>query len=145
MNKQKPSLMRVISNDYPSLLAALFPIVFWAFTAYFYYGGDTSSELFLLLSIGITLAAAPVLIWRYRLISSVFEDGMETPGTIQSVYFFRGRGRVEYVYMFQGQKYSSGNAVNRTKYTRTLRDGQPVTVFVDPENPKRAFIKEIYL
>jgi len=145
MNKQKTSLIRIISNDYPSLLAVLSPIIFWAFTAYFFYSGNSSTELFLPLSAGITLVAIPVLIWRYRMIASVFEDGMETLGTIQSIYFFRGRGRVEYVYSFQGQKYASGNAINRSKYTRILRDGQPVTVFVNPENPKRAFVKEIYL
>lgn len=145
MNRQRPSLFRIISNDYPSLLAVLFPVVFWIFTAYFFYGGDASAELFLLLSAGMTVVAIPVLIWRYRMVASVFEDGMETPGTIQSIHFFRGRGRVEYIYTFQGQKYASGNAVNRTKYTRDLSGGQSVTVVVDPENPKRAFIKEIYL
>lgn len=145
MNRQKPSLFRIISNDYPSLLAFLFPIIFWVFTAYFFYGGDSSYDFFFMLSAGITLVAIPVLIWRYRRIASVFEDGMETLGTIQTIYFFRGRGRVEYAYTFQGQKYASGNAINRTKYTRALTHGQSVTVFIDPENPKRAFIKEIYL
>lgn len=145
MNKQKPSLFRIISNDYPSLLAALFPIIFWIFTAYFFYSGDSSAKLFLLLSTGMSLVGTPVLIWRYRMVASVFEDGMETPGIIQTIYFFRGRGRVEYVYTFQGQKYASGNAINKTKYTRVLRDGQSITVFLDPENPKRAFVKEIYL
>jgi len=79
------------------------------------------------------------------MISSVFGNGIETSGTIQKIYFFRGRGRVEYVYSFQGQKYMSGNAINRTKTTRALSDGQHITLLVDPNNPKRAFVKEIYL
>lgn len=145
MNKETPSLARIVTNDYPALLAALLPVVFWAITAYFSFSVNPSAGFFLMLSAGITVVAIPLLIWRYRMIFAVFENGIETPATVQSIYFFRGRGRVEYVYTFQGQKYASGNAVNRTKYTSRLRDGQSVTVFVHPENPKRAFIKEIYL
>lgn len=144
MQKQSPSLFRVISTDYPSYLSALFPIVFWSFTAYFFATENNSSQLFLLLSIGATVVGIPILIQRYRTISSVFANGTETQGEITSIGFFRGRGRVEYSYTFRGEKQTSGNAINRNSRTRNLRVGQSLKVLVDPDNPKRAFIQEIY-
>ena len=145
MQNERPSLFRVISVDYVSLLSILFPVIFWVWTAYGFYTEDDSSQFFMLLSTGISIVAIPLFFWRYRSIASIFEDGLEAAGTITGINFFRGRGRVEYAYTFQGQKYSSGNAVNRTQHTRDLKAGQKVTVLVDRNNPKRAFVKEIYL
>jgi hypothetical protein len=145
MSNQKPSLFRVISVDYLSLLSVLFPVVFWIYTAYCFYTADDSLQFFLLLAIGLTVVGIPLLFWRYRLIASVFDDGIETQGTITGVRFFRGRGRVDYTYSFQGQKFVGGNSVNRTKSTRALHDGQKVTILMDRNDPKRAFVKEIYL
>lgn len=145
MPNQKPSLFRVISVDYLSLLSVLFPVVFWIYSAYCFFAQDDSLQMFVLLSMGLSLVGIPLLFWRYRLISAVFDDGVEAQGTITGIRFFRGRGRVDYVYSFQGQKYSSGNSVNRTKSTRALRDGQQVTILIDRNDPKRAFVKDIYL
>lgn len=145
MQPQKPSLSRILFGDYASLLSALFPLIFWTFTGYYFFVGDNSAQFFMFLSAIITVIAVPFFLWRYRSISSVFEDGMESQGTITAISFFRGRGRVNYVYNFQGQEYGSGNTINRTKYTKDLRVGQQVSIFVDRENPKRAFIKQIYL
>lgn len=145
MQNQSPSLFRVISTDYPSYLSVLFPVVFGAFTMYFFATENTAAQLFLLLTIGATVIGVPTLIQRYRAISAVFQDGVSAKGIVSSIGFFRGRGRIEYVYTFQGQKLTSGNAINRNGRTRNLRIGQEVTVVVDRNNPKRAFVKEIYL
>ncbi|HSG43741.1 MAG TPA: hypothetical protein VLA72_11350 [Anaerolineales bacterium] len=145
MQSQKPSLFRVISIDYPSLLSFLFPVVFWALIAYYFYTGNDSMQLFALLSIGVTIVGIPYLFWRFYIISSVFEDGLEVQGTIMNIGFFRGRGRVDYTYIHQGQKYISGNAINRSKHTKGLQGGQQVILLVDRNSPKRAFVKDIYL
>jgi len=145
MQSQSPSLFRVISTDYPSFLSVLFPVVFGGFTAYFFLTGNDASQLFLLLAIGVTVIGVPFLFQRYRTISSVFKDGMESKGVVTSIGFFRGRGRVVYSYTFQGEKQSSGNAINKNSRTRNLKVGQAVTVLVDRNDPKRAFIREIYL
>ena len=145
MQNQSPSLFRVISTDYPSYLSVLFPVVFGAFTMYFFATENTASQLFLLLTIGATVIGVPTLIQRYRAISAVLANGTETKGVVNSVGFFRGRGRVEYSYTFHGEKHTTSNAINRNGRTRKLRVGQPVKVLVDPENPKRAFIQEIYM
>ena len=145
MQNQSPSLFRVISTDYPSYLSVLFPIVFGAFTMYFFATENTASQLFLFLTICATVIGVPTLIQRYRAISSVFANGTQANGVVNSVAFFRGRGRVEYSYTFQGEKHTTSNAINRNGRTRKLRVGQNVKVLVDSENPKHAFIQEIYM
>ena len=145
MQNQGPSLFRVISTDYPSYLSVLFPIVFGGCTLYFFATENDASRLFLFLAIGVTVIGVPTLIQRYRTISSVFANGIQTMGVVDSIGFFRGRGRVEYSYTFQGEKQTSSNAINRNSRTRNLRVGQSVKVLVDPDNPKRAFIQEIYM
>lgn len=145
MQNQSPSLFRVISTDYPSYLSVLFPIVFGGFTLYFFAVGNDALRLFLFLAIGVTVVGIPVLLQRYRTISSVFANGEQTNGVVTSVGFFRGRGNVSYSYTFHGEKLTSSNAINRNSLTRNLRVGQTVKLFVDPDNPKRAFIQEIYM
>jgi hypothetical protein len=145
MQNQGPTLFRVITTDYPSYLSVLFPIVFGGFAIYFYFVGNNAVQLFSLLALGAIVIGLPLLFQRYRMISSIFENGTPTQGVITSIGFFRGRGRVEYSYVFRGTKYTSGNAVNRNRRTRNLGVGQTVKIFVDPDNPKQAFIREIYM
>ncbi len=145
MQGRSPSLFGVISTDYPSFLSVLFPIVFGGFSLYFFFARNDAFQLFLLLAIGVTVVGVPILVQRYRAICSVFAEGMQTKGVVTGLSFFRGRGRVEYSYTFQGEKQMSGNAINKNSRTRKLRVGEAVTVIVDRNNPKRAFIQEIYL
>jgi len=145
MENKTPSLLRVISTDYPSLLSALFPVVFGGFTIYFFFSGNDSYQLFLFLTLGVAVPGIPFLFLRYRTISSVFQDGAQTQGVVTRIGFFRGRGRVEYSYTFQGEKQISGNAINKNSRTRKLQVGQSVKILVDPNDPKKAFIREIYL
>ena len=145
MQNQSPSLFRVISTDYPSLLSALFPIVFGGFSIYFFFTANNSLQLFLLLTIVVALFGIPFMIRRYRMISSVLAEGVQVPGVVTRIGFFRGRGRVEYSYTVQGEKQMSGNAINKNSHTKELQVGQIVKVSVDRNDPKRAFIREIYL
>lgn len=145
MQGRGPSLFRIISTDYASFLSVLFPIMFGGFSLYFFFTGNDALRLFMPLAIVATGIGVPVLIQRYRTITSVFAEGERAKGEITGIGFFRGRGVVKYSYMVQGKKQLSDNAVNKNGRTRTLRVGQKVTVFVDRRDPKRAFIQEIYL
>ena len=145
MKSQSPSLFRVISTDYPSFLSVLFPIVFGSFSLYFFLTSNDALRLFLLLAVGAIILGIPYLVQRYRTISSVFADGIEAQGTVTKMFFFRGRGRIEYSYTVQGKKQTSSNAINKNSRTRGLKVGETVTVVVDRNDPKLAFIKEIYL
>ena len=145
MQGGSPSIFRIISTDYTSFLSVLFPVMFGGFSLYFFFVGNDALRLFLPLAILAIVIGVPVLIQRYRAISSVFAEGEQAKGEITAIGFFRGRGVVKYSYTAQGKKQVSDNAISKNGRTRNLKVGQKVTVFVDRKDPKRAFIREIYL
>lgn len=145
MNPSRPSISRILWVDYGAFIGAITPLATIAvgLLLLFTQPDGLTFAPWLMLA-GVVIGGA-VLLWRYRLISSVFEEGEAVSGAITNVSFFRDRGRVEYVYTYQGQKLVSGNAVHRVRQSEALTQGQTVTVLVDRSNPKRAFVRELYL
>ena len=58
--------------------------------------------------------------------------------------FFRDRGRATYIYTVQGQRYQTSNAILRNRRTRSLQRGQKAKIVANRENPKAAFLRDIY-
>jgi hypothetical protein len=146
MNRQ-PSLLKIITIDYAALLGWLFPVVMWGMYVVLIVLGNVKTNDFTLPVIFavITVVALAILIWRIQVFNTIFSDGIETTATINNVSFFRDRGRVDYVYTHQGQKYASGNAIHKVKQTLALKVGEQVVLIVDRNNPKRAFIRDLYM
>jgi len=146
MNKQ-PSLVKIITIDYAAFMALLFPIITWGIYMVLVVLQKVKTTDFSLLAIytGITIVAVGVMGWRIQVFNSVFNDDIEVPAIISNVFFFRDRGRIDYVYTYQGQKYASGNTVHKVKQTRSLLVGEQVIVMLDRNNPKRAYIRNLYL
>ena len=142
---ERPSISRIVTTDYIAFVGFLVPIVSAAMLAILVLLQSENTTDFAWIALIIAIAAFGVLIWRIRLINTVFEDGIATPGTISGVDFYRDRGRVEYIYTYGGQKLSSGNAIHKTKQTKALQPGALVTVVVDRNNPKRAFVRQLYM
>lgn len=134
----KASLVRIVQSDYLATLAVLFPIVMFGFYIV------TSDPLFLNLTLIALAVGIAVLIWRIRLVQVVFVNGTEVAGQVKKVFFYRGRGRVEYTYTYQGQNYSGANAIMKSRRTEALAPGANITVVVHKSSPKRAFIRDLY-
>jgi hypothetical protein len=146
MNKQ-PSLVKIATIDYFAFVGWLSPVVSWMTYFALLILGKAEAVNFSLLAIFAagTLVALAVFAWRIQVFNTVFNDGLEATATISNVSFFRDRGRVEYIYTHQGQKYLGGNALHKVKQTQALQVGQQVVVMVDRNNPKRAFIRDLYV
>lgn len=146
MNRQ-PSLLKIITIDYIAFLGWLFPVVMWGmYVVLIVLGNVKINDLTLPVTFAvITVVALAILIWRIQVFNTVFSDGIESTATINNVSFFRDRGRVDYVYTYQGQKYVSGNAIHKVKQTLALKAGEQVVLMVDRNNPKRAFIRDLYM
>lgn len=146
MNKH-PSIIKIINTDYIALIAILFPVVTWIFYFVLMFSKKINPTDWKLLTIYavITFIALIILVWRIHLLNTIFDDGIEALATISNVSFFRDRGRIEYIYHFQGQKYSSGIAVRKTKHTSAVNPGQQAVVMVDRNQPKRAFLRDLFL
>lgn len=143
--KPTPSLWRIIQVDYAASISVIFPLVAWGLAVVARFFDPEAAAFFLSAAPIVTVVGLTLLWWRTRLIRQVFTEGEETPGVLITIGFFRGRGRAEYVYTYQSRKYQSGNAIQASAITRALIPSQAVTVMVDRSNPKRAFLRELYL
>jgi hypothetical protein len=145
MDKQ-PSIFKIIIIDYAAFTAALTPVVLWGLYLLLLAMNKIriTDITYPVLAAGITFISILVVVWRIRQISMIFEDGLEVPATISNVFFFRDRGRVDYTFTYNGQKYITGNALHKVKQTSELRVGDTVTVLLDRNDPRRTCIRELY-
>ena len=156
--KAKPSIVRIVQSDYLALLGILLPVVsliMYIAVAYFGYfpgfrghdpiQGSEGAPLFLNLFVGGLLIGVPLAIWRIHSIQQLFAKSVEVSGQVTALEFYKDRGRVEYTYAYQGQSYSGGNGIMKTGKTQALRPGTQVVLLVNPDEPKRALIRDLYL
>jgi hypothetical protein len=144
MQITQASFVKVAWTDYAASLGLLAPVTLLLVTVIVYFFGEGIESIWLYMTIGVCAVGPLLSLWRYSLISGILGSGIEVEGHVTRVSFFRGRGRVYYLYTFQGERYESSNAIQQNKYTRSLEIGLPVKVMVDRENPKKAFIKQLY-
>jgi hypothetical protein len=146
MNKPA-SLIKIITVDFYAWIAFLFPVLVWGMYVLlllFENVSPANSQIPVIYG-GVTVVAILVLIWRVFTIRAVFNDGLEAQAVISKVEFYRNRGRIEYTYTHQGQSYTSGNSVIKTKSTKGIKIDERVIVIVDRNHPKRAFIRDLYV
>ena len=146
MNKQ-PSLFKIIMIDYMAFVGAIVPVSLWGLYLFLLLTKreDLSNLSIPIIFGAITVLALILLVWRVILINNVFTDGIEANATISRIFFFRDRGKIECIYPYLGEKYISSNRVLKFKFTKALKSGMEVVVVVDRNNPKRAFIRDLYL
>jgi hypothetical protein len=157
-DRTKPSIVRIIQSDFLALLGVLVPIValiMYVAVAYFGYfpgfrgrdpiQGTEGAPLFLNLFIAGLVIGVPLAIWRIRSIQQMFSKSVEVVGQITNISFRKDRGRVEYSYTYQSQAYSGGNAIMKNGKTQNLRSGNEVVLLVNPDDPKRALIRDLYI
>lgn len=155
---EKPKLMRVIKSDYFANLAVKIPTIFWIIllvalfmnltggTGRQFISFDKQSSMSLLyLSIGATVLATPLLYWRYRYFSALFAAGKFSVGKVVNVVFRGSRGYVEYTYTRESQEMRSFNSLFKNDRTRSLKVNDPVTVILDEKNPKKTYIRELFV
>jgi len=146
MNR-KPSLQKIIAVDYSAFLGYLFPVLMWGIYIVIIALGivKTNDPTLPILFATITFIALFILIWRIQIFKAVFNSGIETTAIINHISFFRDGGRVGYVYTYQGQEYTNSNAIQKDEQTLALKLGEQMILMVDRNNPKRAFIRDLYI
>lgn len=154
---REPSIFTIMWTDYPAFLAVLFAVMAWVIYIFLVGFGTPidpenltpqvlqENQRLFYIALAVTLLALPVLVWRFMLIRKVIGSGKETKGKVESVFFYRDRGRVKYSYKHEGQSYSCNITLHRTRKTKAIKQGDQVILMVDPESPKRALIRDLYL
>jgi hypothetical protein len=137
--------MRIIQVDYTSSLAVIFPVLAWVLYVFLALTRSSGRADFVYAGAAITVCGLLVLLARYRVFQTVFGHGDEVAGVVSAVAFLFDRGQVTATYESGGEEHLCVNAVQKTKRTQSLQVGAYVTVVFDPSNPKRAFIRDLYL
>lgn len=153
----KPSIFRIIQSDYIAMLALLVPLVFlgmYVVIAVFGFfpglrGRDPimadGAPFFFWGTIIAALAGLPLAYWRVKIVRDVFKRGVEVPGVVLDVKFFRDRGSVSYQYPYNGQTLVGFNAISKNSRTTALRKDAPIVLIVDKETPAKAFVRDQYV
>ena len=128
-------------------MASFYPLVFWvSYAVILLFDRErVASQLCIGGLLATTVVGALVVLWRVQLVRTVFADGVEAAAAVSGVGFARGAGRILYTYTYLGQTHQGGNYVNSITRTRALKIGDSVTLLIDRNNPKLAFIRELYL
>ncbi len=140
--------------DFPCFMAAAFPLVVLGLGAALALFGDIPGILgrdslgpedlpYFLAFGGLVLVICLPLLWlRFRQLSALLTGGQETPGTILQSYRARNGSRLKFGYRFDGKAYT--RSVRTPSWQDELQAGNPVTVILDPQRPRRALIKDLY-
>jgi hypothetical protein len=85
------------------------------------------------------------MVWlQLRMLHAYFKRGIEVPGELVRVYLHQDRGRVDYTFTLEDQKYSGSAAIHKNALTSDFTVGKAVTVIVDPDQPEKAMLAELY-
>lgn len=154
---QQFSLLSVVQSDYATFLALISPTVTWtiyiALANWGYFPGlrgrealgSEAAPFFLYAGLVTTLIGILLFVWRLHFFRTLYRHGVQVVGCITSVSFMRDRGRIEYIYMVEGETYSSCATVMKTARTRALMPETPVTLLVDHINPQRSLLVDLYV
>lgn len=144
MNQDRPSLFRILVTDFLAFFTWMITLFFWGFVLFDVLSERGNMQATLMWLLPITLVALIVILWRVISIYTVFNEAQEVQAAITGVSFFRDRGRIHFIYSYQGGKWTSSNFVLKNKRTSKFSAGDSVTVLVDRNHPKKAYIKEIF-
>ncbi len=138
------SIKQIFRQDYLSHLCILTPLTILGLIILSLFIPTLPLPFLIACGMVSLILAPPILILRYLFFRRVYQRGVMVEGQIKELFFQRGRGRISYTYAWQGQEWNTKNFIMKTNLTRTFAPGQTVTVVADSQNPKNAFIVELY-
>lgn len=163
MARPTPRLLRILKNDYFSVLALIIAGSLWLLPLCGKYLGvlpgsrtdrlrgeraTDAGESDLRILFAVAAVFSPLCVGlaalRVREIRQVFARGRDVEGRITSLGFVKDRGRVEFEYRVGGTLLRGGQAIWRNATTEALREGQAVTLVVDEVKPARAYVATLF-
>ncbi len=146
MNERKrPTILRILDSDYTAALALMAPFIVWLLFWVLSILYVVNLQIPRYLAIFLTIASLLLVAWRCWFISQIFANGVETPGEVQHIWFFRDRGRVMVTFNWEGKAVEKNSTIPKNEYTETLSKGQSITLMVDPNQPQRVFMRDLLL
>ncbi len=143
--RRRPTIIRIIDSDYTAALALMAPFIIWLLFWLLSIMHVVDLQIPRYLAIALTFASLLLVARRCWLISQIFANGVQTPGEVKHILFYRDRGRVMVTFNWEGKEIEKNITIPKNEYTETLSEGQAITVMVDRDQPQRAFVRDLYL
>lgn len=143
----KPSLVKILWNDWPSMASTIaIPIFFgiYLFHPWLFKGSESQNWPIYFLAISVSSAIFIILL-RISSIHSLFKAHNETEGVIEYLSIVKDRGRLEYSFMIGNERINSWSPVHKTKHVLSFNSGDVVTILYKPNNASKSLIKELYV
>lgn len=144
MDRNQPSLIRIILADSTSYQAAILTVFLWVILVV-----DrifpTYSVLFTYIVLVVSVATAAMLMVRYRKVMSLFETCIEAPGVIEEVVRVRSHISINCEFTYRGERFAIERSYPYSRIVEKYSPGRQVTVLVDPDNLQGSIIREIYI
>lgn len=143
----RPRLRRIVHTDYVALMGAVMaPVALGVCLPYHYFTAGAIDPMFVATIVLPICVAGPLLVaWRVWRINRLFTNGESVPGRIDAVHLFRDRGRIEFGFEHTGQTLKSWMPIHVTDAVLALQPGQEVELLVDPQRPRNAIIKRLFV
>lgn len=158
VTNQSYSLRKILINDYISFLAWLFPIIIFGMSLFIEIFGffpdlkrgrpplGTESIPFMVQFGLIALVIGfIVIIIRVLIIKSYFDKGIEVNGKVTKIWIWRrDRGRIYFTFQYKDLEWDNSVVVHFNKMTKSFLPHKPIKVLINPEDPTKAIIKDIF-
>ena len=152
MQTRLPSIRQIIRIDYLAISLAGVPVAMWVLLAVVYimpaWLNNQPVELnafSILVLIAATLYCWLALAWRVNKIRSVFAAGVHVKGVITKIWFFRNRGQMYFNYTYLGAQHDAKMTLVKNETTSALTEGAELDLLVDPDDPKRTFLQNLFI
>lgn len=156
MSTNSPSLMSIIKSDRWANLAMRIPLIFIVVlfimtlmeslsgNTYSYFSTEPGSVPSLVyFTAASVIFGAPVLFWRYKYFTKLFERGEAVEGVITSAYFRGRNGFIEFSFNHMGRETRYYNSVFRNSRAMLMKEGDRVTILIMDRNPEKSHIREL--
>jgi hypothetical protein len=145
MNDKQPSFFKIIWIDYWAFVSTV--VCFIAAGMYLYdiflSGNRTQSVTWV--ALGVLILGLWGVALRYISLISLYNSGLEARARVSEVSFFRDRGYIRYIYLYENKKYAGHMIVMKNKMTTRYQMGDEIEVIVDREKPKKSMIKDLFI
>lgn len=104
---------------------------------------ETAQTIFVIGAI-LTILFVVLLFLRISRIKQILQTGERVTAKVTQRQMSGERGRIEFQYKYEKKRYTTGTVIMKNRQTEEFWTGAKIEVAVDPQNPAKAMIVELY-
>jgi hypothetical protein len=136
-------ILLVLKRDYLTSLFLLSPLALWGAVFIRNIGGHDITA-YLIAAIAGTVLLVGTGLLRLGTIMSLQDTGAEVTASINQIIMRRNKGRIEFTYVYDGERYEASVAFRSRDPLKDVQRGTNLLALVDPQKPTRAILPGVF-